>query len=112
MYAMHVLFDLKPGVGVDEVEAAFGAFTAHLQALDLVVETTPVARRDRHPVLDTDHARGHGWFASMRFRDRAQADRAVARISEAHGDTLALHRAAFALVADPVFFCTQDAGPA
>ena len=107
---LHMLntFDLRPGVEPEELAVAYARLIEHLAELDLVAGTSPLARRRRHPCLDTDRAREHGFAVTTRFRDRRQADACYARLKARAEPTGRLHRAVLVRVQDPVFSVWED----
>ncbi len=108
MFHMLCCFHLKPEFQLAEFNKAFADFTQHLQGLDLVEASSPVGIRQSDTILDTDSERDHEYFSIMSFRDRRQADAAVAYIGKNGMSADSTHHIAYAMVADPVFICWQD----
>ena len=108
MYYMHTAFDLSSGVDMPAFRRRWDALIAHLQQIDLIDGCDPVLRRHSDTGLDTDSDRAHAFFVVMRFRDRAQAQKAwdhfVPQIEPANR----LHRAVWRQVRDPIFTCWED----
>ena len=69
MYQFISCIKLKPGVTVDAFRQSLEQFTAHLLSEDLVVSVSPLGRRDRHPVMDTDEERDHPYDHAVRVHD-------------------------------------------
>lgn len=106
----HVLccFDLRPEYQLANFRRAFEDFTVHVQENDLVEACSPVGFRQSDTILDTDSERDHQYFSIMSFRDRSQADAAVAHIGKNGMSADATHHIAYSMVDDPVFICRQD----
>ncbi|MDX1498328.1 MAG: hypothetical protein R3176_00425 [Woeseiaceae bacterium] len=105
---MLTCFDLEPGADVRDFRAALARLSEHLVSQDLLAETGPVGRRQRHPVMDTDEERDHEYFFVMAFDDRAQCDRAVDYMYRSPGAVDSLHRSVYDRIANPVFICWED----
>ena len=101
-------FDLRPGEEIADFAAAYAAFVAEMQRLDLVVESGPLGRRQRNTPMDTDDEREHEYFVVMSFRDRQQVDEAYAYIKRHVEPGDAAHDSVYTRVANPVFICWQD----
>ena len=82
MFHMLTCFNLKDEISIAEFGDSLARFSSHLVSLDLLHETGPIGRRQRHPIMDTDSERDHEYFFIMSFRDRAQCDEAVKHILE------------------------------
>ena len=108
MYQFISCIKLKPGVTVDDFQQSLEQFTAHLLTEDLVVSVSPLGRRDRHPVMDSDDERDHEYFFTIAFRDRAHCDRAVEYIYGHSEPGHTIHETLYAKVDDPVFFCWDE----
>ena len=109
MFHMLSCINLKPGVSVDDFRDAVVAMTTFLQDEDLLLETGPIGRRQRHPVMDTDTERDHEYFFVMSFSDRAQCDRAVAHVYEHQEPGHSIHKVVFdAVTDDAIFICWED----
>lgn len=108
MFRMLTCFNLKPTETIDGFCAALDRFSSHLRDIDLVQETGPVGKRQRHEIMDTDEERDHEYFFLMAFRDRAQCDRAVGHMysGQRPGDTI--HKDVYSRIKDPVFICWED----
>ena len=109
---MLACFDLAPGVSVEEFAQAMRTFIKQMRADGLVVSSSPIGQRQRHPVMDTDKERDHDYFLTLSFENRDQCDRAVEYIEARAGPGSTSHIAAYAMIADPVFICWQDIGDA
>lgn len=110
MPRFHMLscFKLHPEDDIDSFRDAYEAFVASMQAIDLVVSSGPIGRRQSDTPMDTDDARDHEYYAVMTFRDRTQVDAAYAHIMAHTGPADAAHDAVYQRVLDPVFICWQD----
>jgi hypothetical protein len=108
MFHMLTCFNLKPGITIEEFRLAIADFTTHLEDGDLVHSTSPIGRRQRHAIMDTDNERDHEYFFIMSFRDRAHCDRAVEYILPHREPADSIHRAVYSKVADPIFICWED----
>lgn len=108
MFHMLMCFDLKPESTIDEFRQSIGEFTTHMKDIGLVESTSPIGRRQRDTIMDTDRERDHEYFLIMSFRDRAQCDLAVNHIlpHEEPGETV--HVAAYSKVESPIFICWED----
>lgn len=105
---MHTSFDLAQGTDIQEFEIALHAFSELMIAKSLVVETGPIAKRCKHPIMDTDEQCIHEYFFVMRFHDREQCDAAVKHIQEATAESDTIHKAVYANIVDPIFSCWID----
>lgn len=108
MFHMLTCFNLQPGCSIDAFRQSRDEFVAHMKALDLVSNSDPVGRRQRHPVMDTDTERDHEYFFIMSFRDREQCDKAVAYIEPGDAPVDSIHKRLHEKIADPVFICWED----
>lgn len=108
MFRMLTCFNLRPETSIQEFSSAYFAFVAHMKDLDLVAGSGPIGRRQSDSGLDTDADRGHEYFALMDFRDRAQADRALAHIRPRQNPTEALHRAVLTRARQVIFIAWED----
>ena len=108
MFRMLTCFNLRPGTSIQEFSSVYFAFVDHMQDLDLVEGSGPIGRRQSDSELDTDAEREHEYFALMDFRDRAQADRALAHIRPRQNPTEALHREVLQRARQAVFLCWED----
>ena len=108
MFHMLSCFKVAEGSDITAFQAGLEAFTRELLNLGLVAEVGPVGERRNNTILDTDEERDHSHFLIMRFRDRAQADRAVAYIEERVQPGAGLHDTMYRHIADPVFICWED----
>ncbi len=108
MFHMLSCFKLKPGEDIATFAAAYAEFVETMQALDLVVATGPIGKRQNETPMDTDDERDHEYFVVMTFRDRAQVDAAYAHIERHFGPGDEAHDAVYTRVTDPVFICWQD----
>ncbi len=90
-YHMFFGFDLKDGISLDEARASMEALSDTLRTADLILDASPIAKRNRHPVLDTASNIEATYFAQMRFRDRKQADAAVKEIYAHQGAVETAH---------------------
>ncbi|MEL6236506.1 MAG: hypothetical protein AAFR46_19085 [Pseudomonadota bacterium] len=109
-YHMFFGFCLRERVAAGEVAEALQRLGARLIACDLMLAITPMARRDRHPVLDTEPENPRAFFATMVFRDRAQADAAVAHFEARDPVTAPLHAAVIRRITEASFLCYQEDG--
>jgi len=108
VFHMLVCFDLKPQVSLGEFKDSISKFSKHLEELGLAAGVSPVGKRQSDTPLDTDKERAHQYFATMSFRDRAQANAAYdylkQHIEPGHG----IHRAVNSKAANPIFICWAD----
>ena len=107
-YHMFFGFNLSPGADVRQAARSLENLTRHLVEIDLLQSVTPLQIRDRHPVLDTANDMTQTYFATMTFRDRAQADACVAHVYEWSDPTDHLHKGFIGLTTDQVFICFED----
>jgi hypothetical protein len=108
MFYMLTIFDLKPGVSIDEFRNSLDEFTLHLREADLLQSTGPIGKRQRHEIMDTDSERDHEFCFTMSFRDRAQCDLAVEHVLRHEEPTESIHGAVYSSVHDPIFTCWED----
>ena len=108
MFHMLSSFNLPEAVSEAEFQTALDRFHELLVARDLVVETAPLGRRVRHPVMDTDEDRALAYYFLMSFRDRAQCDEAVKVLYRNEPPLAEVHQAVWARVEDAVFTCWED----
>ena len=105
MLHMHTSFDLAQGIGIEEFGSSLDVFSEMMIAKGLVVETGPIAKRCKHPIMDTDEQRNHQYFFVMSFADRAQCDAAVEHIQSADSKSDPVHKAVYKNIVDPIFTC-------
>ena len=108
MLHMLICFDLKPDVGIGAFREALADYTAHMRERDLVESHSPIGERQSDTILDTDGERGHQYFATMSFRDRAQADAAADYIKAREEPGQTIHHATYSKVRNQIFICWQD----
>ena len=108
MFHMLSAIKLKTGITVEEFRQSVEAFTAHMQKIGLLHSTSPIGRRRKHPIMDTDAERDHEYYLIMSFQDRAQCDRAVENILRHEEPGKSIHQAVFSSIEDPVFTCWED----
>ncbi len=108
MFHMLTCFDLKPDAGIGEFQVAYSDLVAHLQGIDMVVDTGPVGRRQSDTPMDTDGERAQEFFVIMSFRDRAQVDATYAQFKLHEEPTNSIHRKVQAMMQNPIFICWQD----
>ena len=109
MFHMLSCINLKPGIPISDFRDAVADMTAFLKSEDLLHDTGPIGRRQRHPVMDTDAERDHEYFFVMSFSDRAQCDRAVAHVYRHEEPGHSIHQLVFDAVSeDAVFICWED----
>lgn len=108
MFHMLTCFNLVPETTINQFRRALVNFTEHMTGIDLVDSMSPIGRRQRHEVMDTDSERDHEYFFIMSFRDRAQCDRAVEYIYRHEEPAESIHKAVYSSVADPIFICWED----
>ncbi len=107
-YHMFFGFNLAPGTTVDTAEEALRVFSDRMIAANRLVSTTPIARRHRHPVLDTAQFINLDYFVTMTFRDRMQANASVKQIYGRSEPTDSLHNTVIGLLTDAVFLCVES----
>ena len=105
---MLTCFNLGPEFTIEEFRQSVASFTTHLKSMGLVDSASPIGRRQRHPIMDTDSERDHEYFFIMSFRDRAQCDRAVEHILPHEEPGESIHKAVYSKVRDPIFICWED----
>ena len=108
MFHMLTFFDLKPGTSIDEFRQSLSAFIAHLSKIDLLQSSGPVARRQRHKIMDTDSERDQEYFFVVSFRDRARCDLAVEHLLRHEEPAESIHNAMYSGVHEPIFTCWED----
>ncbi|MEO0620998.1 MAG: hypothetical protein AAF183_02120 [Pseudomonadota bacterium] len=101
--------DLKPGVDLAAFEGHLARFTEYMTAEGLCLGCGPLGHRQASSGLDTDEERQHSLFFLMDFRDRAQADAALAHIDALGLRNVPTHLEVFRQVANPIFICWADA---
>ena len=105
---MHTSFDLAGDACISEFRHALDNFSSLMLSKDLLLKTGPVLERCKHPIMDTDVQRTHGYFFVMSFRDREQCDAAVQHIQSADPRSDPVHRAIYQNIVDPIFSCWVD----
>ena len=70
--------------------------------------TQEVDDPDTPTPMDTDDERGHQFFVTLSFRDRAQVDAAYAHILKHVEPGEAAHESVYGRVLNPVFICWED----
>ena len=110
MFHMLSCFDLKAECDLERFLLAYEAFLGEMQALDLVVSSGPIGRRQNDTPMDTDEERDHSYFVIMNFRDRAQVDAAYEHIESHREPGKQTHDSVYDQVCNPVFICWQDVG--
>ena len=108
MFHMLTCFNLHPDTSIEAFSADLDALSAHLKDRDLLHETGPIGRRQRHPIMDTDEERDHEYFFVMTFLDRAQCDRSVDYVTPNDEPVESLHIAVNTKVVDAIFICWED----
>ncbi len=108
MFHMLTCFNLKPGIEIGTFRDAYQRFVEHMRSIDLVVGTSPIGRRQSDTKMDTDGERDHKYFVIMSFRDRAQVDRAFAKLMQHEGTEEIVHQAVYSKAANPIFICWED----
>ena len=108
MFHMLSCFDLDADTDFGSFVRAYQAFLAEMQALDLVVSSGPIGRRQNDTPMDTDEERDHGYFVIMTFRNRAQVDAAYEHIESQREPGNRTHDSVYSQVRNPVFICWQD----
>ena len=107
---IHMLsrFDLQPDTTIETLRERYEAFAARMMALDLVVSTGPLGRREEHTPMDTDHADAPAYYAIMSFRDRRQLDDAYAYMKHPDQQSEENHRSIHQAIKNSVFTCWRD----
>ena len=108
MFHMLTCFNLKPEFTLDQFRQSAADLTAHLVSIDLIDSASPIGRRQRNTILDTDSERDHEYFFIMSFRDRAQSDRAVDYLLPHEEPGESIHLAVYSKVTDQIFICWED----
>lgn len=103
---IHMLcrFDLKPGVDEVSFQRAYLRFATLLEAEGLILEASPIGRRELNTPMDTDRVDARKYYAIMSFRDRERLDAAYARFVK----SMAGHEAVLAGICNSVFNCWRN----
>lgn len=107
---IHMLscFNLAPGTDPLSFCRDFKEFTLFMQENGLVVSASPIGRRCRDTILDTDKERLHQYFCTMSFCDWPQANKAIAYIKRHDEPGHSIHFKVYGFVRDPIFICWED----
>ena len=108
MFHMLSCFDLVNEMSIGEFQKSNSVFLAHMRELGLIESASPIGRRIRHPVMDTDKERDQEYFYTISFKDENQCDLAVEYIM-AHtepGDSI--HSSVSSNIKNQVFVCWED----
>ncbi len=108
MFHMLSCFNLESDVTIEEFQQSIVKFTSRMQEMGAVESISPIGRRQRHPIMDTDDERDHEYFFTMSFRDREQCDQAVDYILPHKEPEETVHNAMSSKIADPIFICWED----
>ena len=90
MVTMHGLFDLKPGIDLQDYRNALEAFCRHLQAQGYVAGWS-LMRRSPHPGYDRNPPET-AYYVSIDFPDRAQAENCYRYVAANEEPLRSLHR--------------------
>lgn len=108
MLHLHTVFDLPPGIQIDDYKVVLDRFSRDMVDRGLLVSTGPVMERLQHPIMDTDGERDQRYFFVMSFTDREQCDAAVRHIKAADPVSDPAHRAIYKDIICPIFSCWVD----
>jgi len=108
MFHMLTCFDLKPGIGIEELRAAYADFVKYMKRIDLVDGSGPIGQRQSDTPMDSDAERNHQFFVILSFRDRAQVDAAYAHLAPHEEPAESAHKSVYAKVRNQIFICWQD----
>ena len=108
MFHMLSCFDLINGVSIDEFQKSNSIFLKHMRDLELVQSTSPIGRRNKHPIMDTDKERDQEYFYIMSFVDEDQCNLAVKYIqsNDELGDSI--HISLSSKIENYSFICWED----
>ena len=107
MFHVQSSITLRPGETLGTFESRLRALEQYLQSKGLLVAITPIARRFRHPVMDTDAADFDFTFTLL-FENGNQVDQSVKCLRAEDPSMTQLHRAVWDAVASYRFACWQD----
>ena len=108
MFRMLTCFNLKPDVSIDEFHRAIDDLNTRLIELDLIDSVSPIGKRQKDTIMDTDEERDQEFFFIMNFRDRAQCDRAIVHMYSSDVPTESAHANVQMMISDEIFICWQD----
>ncbi len=108
MFHMLNCFDLKSGVTIDDFQQSLTRFTSHMRELGVVESMSPIGRRQRHPIMDTDSERDQEYFFILSFRDRDQCDRSIDFITPQSEPQESIHNAIQSKIENAIFICWED----
>ncbi len=108
MFHMLSCFDLGSDETIEAYKESLDQFVDHMKQIGLLKSVSPIGRRQKHPVMDTDAERDHEYFFTMTFANRTQCDLAVDHIynHQDPGDTI--HKQMYSKIKNPIFICWQD----
>jgi len=101
-------FDLANEVSIEEFIESNSIFIEHMKEEGLVHSTSPVGRRNRHPIMDTDKDRDQEYFYVMSFLDESQCNRAVKYIQIHDESVEAIHGGISSKIENYYFVCWED----
>jgi len=107
MFCMLSCFNLKEDENIDEFRACLDLFSLKLIEDELLESTTPITKRFRHPVMDTDKS-NFEYFFIMKFKNEDQMERSVKYIFEESEPGLTLHQNVWKKIKQYNFICWQD----
>ncbi|MEM7206973.1 MAG: hypothetical protein AAF434_04035 [Pseudomonadota bacterium] len=108
MYQFLSCINLKPDQDLNEFRRELHEFAEILLEKNLLVSMSPVGRRDKHPVMDTDDERKQEYYFLMTFKDREQCDQAVEFIYSNEDPGNSVHRNMYKKTRDQVFICWEE----
>lgn len=108
MFHMLSCFDLNAGVTIEEFAESNNLFLIRMQELGLVQSISPIGRRNRHPVMDTDKERNQEYFFTMSFLNEKQCNDAVECIYSANEPEESIHGSISSKVKNQIFVCWED----
>lgn len=108
MFHMLSCFDLANEVSIGEFQESNNVFLEHMRKFGLIESASPIGRRNKHPVMDTDKERDHEYFYTISFKDKNQCDQAVEYIRAQSELSISIHASVSAKIQNQVFICWED----
>ena len=107
MLNVHSDITLHSDVSLDVFQQRLSELVEYLQSVELMHSVTKVARRCRHPVMDTDADDFELHFVLV-FQDAEHVDRSVELLRGQRDPMCHLHRRVWDLVLSYRFTCWED----
>ena len=108
MFHMLSCFDLANEVSIFEFQKSNNIFLEQMRELRLIESSSPIGRRNKHPVMDTDTERDHEYFYTISFKDKNQCDQAVEYIQAQTALSVSIHGGLSSKIQNQVFICWED----